>query len=130
MLKSNFESVLIYDGECPVCSNYVAFSNARKNIPGLQLISARQDHALVRAAWQQGYNLNNEMVLYHNGHWFSGADVMSELDALGQPSTTDKFLAAILGKSSSRHSRYAVLVKMRKLLLWILRRTEIKPPQD
>lgn len=129
MPKSDFESALIYDGECPVCSNYVAFSNARKNIPGLQLISARQDHALVRAAWAQGYNLNNEMLLYNNGTWFSGADVMSKLDALGQQSATDKLLAFLLGKSNSRNSRYALLVKLRKLLLWILQRSEIKPPQ-
>lgn len=129
MPNSNFESALIYDGECPVCSNYVAFSNARKNIPSLKLLSARQEHNLVKAAWQQGFNLNNEMVLFHNGQWFSGADVMSQLDAFGQPSLTDKLLAVVLGKSASRNSRYAFLVKLRKLLLWILRRSEIKPPK-
>jgi predicted DCC family thiol-disulfide oxidoreductase YuxK len=35
---------ILYDGKCPVCSNYVAWTNLRSVRPDIELIDARKAH--------------------------------------------------------------------------------------
>ena len=70
------ESVLIYDGECPVCASYVAFAEVRRKVPGLRLVSAREDDPAVREAWKRGINLNDEMALRIGDKWYGGAEAI------------------------------------------------------
>ena len=121
-------AVLIYDGHCPVCSNYVAFIEVRRKIPGLRLVSARDDDPAVREAWARGINLNNEMALVLDGRWYTGADVIAKLAELGTPSLGEGLLRGFIGSSAGRKRRYNMLVFLRKVLLRILRRPEITPP--
>jgi predicted DCC family thiol-disulfide oxidoreductase YuxK len=124
------ESVLIYDGYCPVCSNYVAFIEVRRKILDLRLVSARDDDPVVREAWARGINLNNEMALRLNGKWYAGADVIAKLAELGTPSLGEGLLRGFLGSTAVRKRRYSILVFLRKVLLRILRRPEITPPPN
>ena len=120
--------VLIYDGHCPVCSNYAAFVEVRRKVPNLRLVSARDDDPAVREAWARGINLNNEMALTLDGTWHTGADVIVKLAELGTPSLGEGLLRRFLGSVPVRKWRYGILVFLRKLLLLILRRPEITPP--
>ena len=123
-------AVLIYDGHCPVCSNYVAFVEVRRKVPGIRLVSARDDDPAVREAWALGINLNNEMALILDGTWYTGADVIAKLAELGTPSLGEGLLRRFIGSAAVSKRRYGILVYLRKLLLRILRRPEITPPPD
>lgn len=124
------ESVLIYDGECPVCANYIAFAKLRERVRGLRIVSAREDDPAVREAWKFGINLNDEMALFLHGKWFVGAEAILELARLGEPSHVDRFLLTYLGAKHGRGFRYRILVWCRKLLLKVLGRSEIQPPSS
>ena len=128
MKSSLNESVLIYDGHCPVCSNYLAFAGVRRKIPDLKLISARDDDPIVREAWGRGINLNNEMALKLDSKWYTGADVITKLAELATPSLGERLLCEFLGSAAVRKRRYSILVFLRKVLLRILRRPEITQP--
>jgi hypothetical protein len=45
---------LLYDGDCPVCSAYVAMSRLRQLYPDLLVLSAREEPELVAALRQAG----------------------------------------------------------------------------
>ena len=118
---------LIYDGECPVCSGYVQFSAIRKKIPDLQLVSARDvNDPRVKFAWSHGINLNDEMALFYENNWYIGPEVMLKLGATGKTGVMDRFLHAFLSDADVRQKRYRLLVRLRKMLLGLLGRKEIK----
>lgn len=122
-------AVLIYDGECPVCANYVAFAEVRRKVPGIRLVSARQgDDPAVSAAWRHGFDLDREMLLLLDGRWFSGAAAIVKLAELGTTGMRERLLRRFLGSTAGRERRYRVLVAGRKLLLRLLGRSDIRPP--
>ena len=57
------EDYLLYDGECPACSSYVAFSRLRRLRPSLKVLDARGEPALVEELRGRGYEINEGMVM-------------------------------------------------------------------
>jgi len=122
-------SFLIYDGDCPVCANYVLLAGLRQKIPDLQLISARDAaDPRVRQAWDTGIDLNEEMALFYAARWYIGAEAMLMLCETGKVGFFDRFVHAFLGGIHTRQNRYRFLVALRKTLLRLLSRKEIEPP--
>lgn len=77
---------LVYDGECPFCSQYAAFMEARKRLPDLQLVDARTqaDHQAVLAVKDAGLVLDDGMALVRaDGTILHGADAVQALAAPG-----------------------------------------------
>lgn len=116
-------AVLIYDGECPVCSNYVGYVRLRKALPGLVLQSARDPHSRwVIMAKAAGIDLNREMALLADGRWFKGPEVIQALARLGRPGLVERLVSAFVGEGKSSLIRYGILVRLRLLLLAALGR--------
>jgi len=67
---------LIYDGQCPVCT---AYSEAVEPAAGttLERIDARSDDPLVREATAAGYDLDEGMIVMHDGRYYHGAEALS-----------------------------------------------------
>lgn len=112
---------MIYDGECPFCSRYVRLVRIREAAGQLQLIDARQGGAEVEAVRQQGYVIDQGMVLIMNGECFHGDDCLNRLALL---STRQGWFNRInywlfhyrwLSKVS-----YPVLRSGRNLALWLM----------
>ena len=55
--------VLVYDGECPVCSSYVRMLRIRASLGELELVNARDDSDIVTEITAQGIDLDNGMAL-------------------------------------------------------------------
>ena len=77
------EPFLLYDGECPFCSFYVAKSRfeARTGRP-LRLIDGRKAPDLVARLRRDGLDLDRGMILALDGRRHHGAAAMSVLAAL------------------------------------------------
>ncbi|KOF54479.1 hypothetical protein AD428_06870 [Achromobacter sp. DMS1] len=73
---------LLYDGDCPFCSNYVRLVQLRKAVGEVALLDMRDHPDLVAAYKAQGYDLDQGMLLHLDGRDYYGADCMHRLALL------------------------------------------------
>jgi predicted DCC family thiol-disulfide oxidoreductase YuxK len=118
---------LLYDGDCPVCSAYVAMSRLRQLYPNLRVMSARTEAALVACLRQQGYEINEGMVLCLRGKIYFGADALHRIAELGRASSSRwrRGALAFVGTAPWAHTLYPWLNRGRRLLLRLLGRRSI-----
>ena len=70
---------LLYDGDCPFCTNYVRMVQLRKAVGPVELLDMRQHPELVAYFRDRGYDLNDGMLLRLDGHIYWGADCVNRL---------------------------------------------------
>ena len=80
---------LIYDGDCPLCSAYVTRMRLAESAGSLELLDARQHPELVRRLGQQGYSLNEGMLVVVGERYYHGAAAVQVLALMS--SRTDWF---------------------------------------
>lgn len=73
---------IIYDGECPFCSSYVALVRLRETVGPVELVDARSDDPRVREADAQGHDLDRGMVVLWQDQTFFGRDAVHLLATL------------------------------------------------
>ena len=114
---------IIYDGECPFCSQFVTLYRIREHIKRVELIDARTVNPAVSEAMALGFNLNDGMVVKLQGRFYYGADAMNVLAMLGSSGTVFNRLNRVLFRRP-RLARllYPALVRGRKLTLRLLGR--------
>jgi predicted DCC family thiol-disulfide oxidoreductase YuxK len=78
-------SVLVYDGQCPFCANYVRLLHLRELFPDLQLLDARanRDHPAVLRLSAEGLRLDDGLALLAGGRVYHGAESIHALALLG-----------------------------------------------
>lgn len=84
MQSSN--NYLIYDGECPFCSNFVQMTRLRETVGALRLIDARENSVEVQDAVTKGYVIDQGMLLSLDGAFYYGADCLNCLALLSSRS--------------------------------------------
>jgi predicted DCC family thiol-disulfide oxidoreductase YuxK len=123
-LDANF---LLYDGECPVCSAYVAMARLRQLYPNLRIVSARTEPDLVAELRRNGYEINDGMVLSLDGKIYYAAEATRMIAILGGNSSSRWRRAALeaIGTAPWARPLYPWLNRGRLLLLRILGRKRI-----
>jgi predicted DCC family thiol-disulfide oxidoreductase YuxK len=118
---------LLFDGECPACSAYVAMSRLRQLYPGLRVMSARSEAALVAELRGRGYEINEGMVLCLDGVIHFGPDATRMIAVLGRssPSRWRRTALAAVGTAPWARRLYPWLNRTRLLLLRTLGRKPI-----
>jgi predicted DCC family thiol-disulfide oxidoreductase YuxK len=125
--KQPEEIALIYDGECPVCTAYSCSVDVDgTKASGIRRINARSDDALVKQAKEAGVDLDEGMVVLHDGKMYHGADALNVMARFAP----DRGLGNRLNKllfSNPTFSRlsYPLLRAGRNTLLKILGRKKI-----
>lgn len=76
------ETILVYDGECPVCSSYVTYIRLRKSVGRVKLVNARADAQWRQCITAEGFDLDEGMVLIFGGAKYHGADCVHMLALL------------------------------------------------
>ncbi len=121
-------SYLLYDGECPACRSYVAFSRLRSLFPDLQLLDAREQPRLVAELRAAGYEINEGMVLKLGEAIHFGPEATRKIAELGQtaPSAVTRVGLAAIGSAPWSRALYPWLNRARMLLLRSLGRTLVR----
>ncbi len=117
---------IIYDGECPFCSRYVAMVRLRENFGVVELVDARSDHPLVAEILAEGWNFNDGMALVQEDIRYFGPDCMNRLALLSTGSGLFNRINALLFRSKgASRLLYPVLKHGRNLTLRLMGRKPI-----
>ena len=71
--------VLVYDGDCPICSVYCKALAIRQLDSHFEIVNARQYHPLLEIINEMGLNMDEGFVLKIGNEYFHGADAIHRL---------------------------------------------------
>jgi predicted DCC family thiol-disulfide oxidoreductase YuxK len=118
--------VIVYDGDCPVCSRYVTMIRLRESVGSVALINARDGGEYVQKVRDLGLDLNEGMVAFYGGRVYHGADCVNLLAMLGSDSGVMNQLHSLLFKNASvARLSYPAMRFGRNTLLTVLGRSRI-----
>ena len=110
--KSIEPSLIIYDGECVFCQNYVRFVRLQEAIGPVELVDARSSDARVERYWRDGFDLNGGMLFVHKDKVYHGADAVHILALLA---SERGFFSRLNARVFSHHKTAALLYPLLKI---------------
>lgn len=121
------EKLLVYDGDCPFCSRYVALLRLRDSFGPVRLVDARSGHPVVQQLYRQGYDLDEGMALVDGDTIYHGDECLHRLALMTTPSGVfNRFNAAVFRSKSASAVLYPILRGGRNLTLRLLGRRKIE----
>ena len=115
---------LIYDGECPVCTAYSC--NVDAGSAQLHRINARSGNPEVQKAIEAGLDLDEGMVVLHQGKLYHGAEAMHRMAMFSPKSGLRNRLNRLMfGNLAVARATYPFLRAGRNALLRLLGRQKI-----
>lgn len=78
--------MIVYDGQCPLCSAYTRMLRLKKTVGKVALVDARDQHPVLGEIRDQGLDLDRGMVLKMDGKLYFGADCLYRLAMLSSGS--------------------------------------------
>ena len=119
-------AVIVYDGDCPFCSRYVAMVRLRDSAGPVRLVNAREPDPIVTGLRRAGYDLDEGMILRYGGRTYHGADCITMLAMLSTPvGPVNRVSAAIFRSPTASRLLYPVLRTGRNAVLRLLGRARI-----
>jgi len=116
--------MLIFDGECPVCTAYSC--NVDAGSSQVKRVNARTLDADVQKALDAGVDLDEGMVVLHQGQLYHGAEAMHRMALLAPESgIRNRLNRALFGNLAIARAIYPTLRAGRNTLLYILGRKKI-----
>lgn len=120
------QPVLVYDGACPVCSQYVRYVRIRESAGALLLVNARDGGPWVDRVVRAGLDLDEGMVLFYGGRGYHGVDCLHLLALLSTGSGLFNRLTALAFRQPTvARFSYPIMRAGRNLLLRLLRRPKL-----
>ena len=117
---------LLYDGECPLCTRYVAHARLTEAAGPVALIDARTRPDLVRQHAAEGRDINEGMILRLDDHIWFGGDVLNRLALLSTRSDAfNRLNAAVFRHRRLSRLLYPLLRGGRNAALRLLGRDRI-----
>ncbi len=117
---------ILYDGDCPFCSNFVKMVQLRKAVGPVALLNIRENKELADHYAAKGFNLDQGMLLHLDGQDYWGADCMNRIALLSSESDAfNKLNAAVFRHQRLSRVLYPVLRTGRNLSLWLMGRRRI-----
>ncbi len=118
--------LLVYDGECPACDNYVGMVRLRQSVGELVLVDAREDSTVMREITAAGLDIDEGMVLKTDNQLYYGSDAIHALALMSSRSGVFNRLNYWVFRSPQvARVLYPLLKTGRGLLLKLLRKTRI-----
>lgn len=113
---------IVYDGDCPFCSNFVRLTRLREAAGSVALVNARMsDDPLVQDLQRRGVDLDRDMAVLLDGKLFTGGDAISVLARLSSAQSVFARLAnKVLAKPSRAVFLYPLLRLGRRITLTML----------
>lgn len=120
---------IIYDGDCPLCDNYIHRLRLVENCGAVHLVDARTDTALTRSYWAQGYDLDEGMIVVVGDAVYYGATAATALACLSSNSTLfNRIYHWILSHGTIAKLVYPLMKACRRIALRIKGRKGLANP--
>ena len=117
---------IVYDGQCPFCTNYVALMKLRKSVRNVELVDARTDHPTVKMLCDLGYDLNEGMVVVYGDEIFHGKSAIVFLSSLsGDLGLSGRLVSLLLRNERRSAFLYPIMKAGRRATLALLGRSQI-----
>ncbi|UIK04982.1 DCC1-like thiol-disulfide oxidoreductase family protein [Neorhizobium galegae] len=117
---------IIYDGECPFCSQYVKLLKLRDAVGKVELVNARDEHPAVDIVRSAGVVLDHTMAMVQGGKIYSGAECVTRLALLSTGSDRfNRFNSFIFRHPTVSRAAYPLLRSGRALALRLLGRRKM-----
>jgi predicted DCC family thiol-disulfide oxidoreductase YuxK len=130
-MSETVPSVIIYDGDCVFCNNYVRLLKLRQSIGPVELLDARSDDPRVAEYWRQGYDLNRGMLFVHAGRIYHGDEAINVLASLSSDSTFfNRVNGAVLSNAQTAKLLYPLLKLGRRAVLLLRGKKLLTHPAD
>ncbi|MBT5411961.1 MAG: DUF393 domain-containing protein [Cellvibrionales bacterium] len=113
------EVCIIYDGECPFCTDFVKASNLRKHYKNLNIVNARDKNSVTKRIIDEGYDLNEGMVVLVDKKILYGTEAARFITINGSGGLKHWFYKIILYNQKIAEFIYPILVFLRKQYLKI-----------
>lgn len=127
MTSRSAEAWLLYDGECPFCSSYVAMVRLRDSVGPVRLVDARDGGPELAEVRRAGYDVDEGMVLKMDGRLHHGDAAIHRIALLTTPSGAFNRVNAWVFRSETRsRALYPVLRTGRNAVLRVLGRRGIE----
>lgn len=111
-------AIIVYDGECIFCQNYVSFIRLKDAVGDVELVDARSDDPRVAALVAKGIDLDEGMVFMHNGQIHYGPDAVHVLSRLTSPvGVLNRLNARIFASPALTRALYPAMKLGRRLTL-------------
>jgi len=118
--------VIIYDGECIFCRNYVRLIRLRETIGRIRLVDARSPEPIVAEYQGRGYDLNEGMLFVFRGQVYHGSAAIHVLSTLSTPvSFFNKVNKYIFSNHTASCVFYPLLKVGRRVTLFLRGKTLI-----
>ena len=118
---TNDKMVVVYDGECPFCRNYIKLMSLRKAVGDVELVDARTQAPPVRRLVELGYDLNEGMAAIYAGKVYYGKDAVVLISSLtGDRDWTGRVIAISLRSPTRATFLYPVMKLGRRVALAML----------
>ncbi len=122
--------VLLYDGDCPVCREYLSLLEIRRLAGEVRPLDARSRPDLVAVLRAAGYEINDGMVLVRDGGIVFGGTALSLIAQLAvppgeRPRLVNRLTAGLFRTPLLGPAVYRLLTLGRRLLLRCLGRNLI-----
>jgi predicted DCC family thiol-disulfide oxidoreductase YuxK len=128
---SNEQSLIVYDGDCVFCNNYVRLLKLRESIGPVELLDARSGDPRVERFWSEGYDLNEGMLFIHAGRTYHGDEAINVLASLSGNSTIfNRINGAVLSNSQTAKLVYPVLKFGRRVVLMLRGKRLLSHPAE
>lgn len=126
---SDANLTVVYDGECPFCSNYVRLMALRRSVGTVALVDARAGGPLVEDLARRGYDLDNGMVVRHGRSLYYGPDALVLLSTLSEDrGAIGRVLSRLLRSPTRARLLYPAMKLGRRATLSLLGRGLIARP--
>ena len=123
--------VVVYDGECPFCSNYVRLMTLKRKVGAVELIDARSADPRVGELWRRGYDLNEGMAVLYGDAVYYGSDALALISAVtDERGLPQRLLSALLRSPRRARLLYPAMKAGRRATLRMLGRSDIAPALD
>ena len=120
---------IIYDGDCPLCKDYVRRLRLVEAAGEVALIDARANTPTVQVYWDKGYDLDQGMIVVVGDTIFYGADAVTALARLSSDNTLFNKLNhwALVHEPLARLA-YPLMKMARRIALWVRGRKSLANP--
>jgi predicted DCC family thiol-disulfide oxidoreductase YuxK len=129
--SSEQQSLIVYDGDCVFCNNYVRLLKLKEAIGEVELLDARSKDPRVERFWREGYDLNQGMLFVHAGRIYHGDEAINVLASLSGSSTIfNRVNGVVLSNAQTARLLYPVLKLGRRFVLLVRGKKLLRHPAE